>query len=215
MNLTTRKAAGLAYFSPSWPAYRGQLDDRPPRHELRANGPCLVPVLPWSPQGGPLMAPSGVSMVGIALVLRDLVQRGWAAWRHCWRSWPVPRCRARSRRPPGAGLDGSILAVGACRLRGLHARCRSAGWCWLCWPSSLVGLIADSLLYPQSRLRQPRIPRRPDSRQDLDGAAGAAVRAWILASVTASERGRGGSSTGNRSRVRPKFQRAWLWGKER
>jgi uncharacterized PurR-regulated membrane protein YhhQ (DUF165 family) len=33
------------------------------------NGPCLVPVLPG------LMAPSGVTMIGVALVLRDLVQR--------------------------------------------------------------------------------------------------------------------------------------------
>jgi len=33
------------------------------------NGPCLVPVAPS------LMAPSGVLMVGLALVLRDLVQR--------------------------------------------------------------------------------------------------------------------------------------------
>jgi uncharacterized PurR-regulated membrane protein YhhQ (DUF165 family) len=33
------------------------------------NGPCLVPVAPK------LMAPSGVLMIGIALVLRDLVQR--------------------------------------------------------------------------------------------------------------------------------------------
>lgn len=34
------------------------------------NGPCLVPVAP-----GGVMAPSGVLMVGLALVLRDLVQR--------------------------------------------------------------------------------------------------------------------------------------------
>jgi queuosine precursor transporter len=33
------------------------------------DGPCLVPVAPG------LMAPSGVTMIGIALVLRDLVQR--------------------------------------------------------------------------------------------------------------------------------------------
>jgi uncharacterized PurR-regulated membrane protein YhhQ (DUF165 family) len=33
------------------------------------NGPCLVPVAPG------LMAPSGVLMIGVALVLRDLVQR--------------------------------------------------------------------------------------------------------------------------------------------
>lgn len=41
------------------------------------NGPCLVPVAPG------LMAPSGVVMIGLALVLRDLVQRrlgvGYAA----------------------------------------------------------------------------------------------------------------------------------------
>jgi queuosine precursor transporter len=34
-----------------------------------ANGPCLLPVAPG------LMAPSGVLMIGIALVLRDLIQR--------------------------------------------------------------------------------------------------------------------------------------------
>jgi len=33
------------------------------------NGPCLIPVAPG------LMAPSGVLMIGVALVLRDLVQR--------------------------------------------------------------------------------------------------------------------------------------------
>jgi hypothetical protein len=33
------------------------------------NGPCLIPV------GLGLMAPSGVTMIGVALVLRDLVQR--------------------------------------------------------------------------------------------------------------------------------------------
>jgi uncharacterized PurR-regulated membrane protein YhhQ (DUF165 family) len=33
------------------------------------NGPCLIPVAPG------LMAPSGVVMIGLALVLRDLVQR--------------------------------------------------------------------------------------------------------------------------------------------
>jgi hypothetical protein len=39
------------------------------------HGPCLVPVWPWGPKGMPLMAPSGVLLIGLALVLRDLVQR--------------------------------------------------------------------------------------------------------------------------------------------
>ena len=38
------------------------------------NGPCLIPVAPHL-FGSSLMAPSGVLMIGIALVLRDLVQR--------------------------------------------------------------------------------------------------------------------------------------------
>lgn len=38
------------------------------------NGPCLIPVAPK------LMAPSGVLMIGIALVLRDLVQRRLGFW---------------------------------------------------------------------------------------------------------------------------------------
>jgi len=37
------------------------------------NGPCLIPVAPGP--NGPITAPSGVLMIGIALVLRDLVQR--------------------------------------------------------------------------------------------------------------------------------------------
>ena len=36
---------------------------------IAPNGPCVVPVAPG------LLAPSGVTMVGVALVLRDLVQR--------------------------------------------------------------------------------------------------------------------------------------------
>ena len=38
------------------------------------HGPCLIPVAPG------LMAPSGVAMVGLALVLRDMVQRTLGAW---------------------------------------------------------------------------------------------------------------------------------------
>ena len=38
-----------------------------------ANGPCLIPVAPG------IMAPSGVLMIGAALVLRDLVQRQYGA----------------------------------------------------------------------------------------------------------------------------------------
>jgi uncharacterized PurR-regulated membrane protein YhhQ (DUF165 family) len=47
------------------------------------NGPCLIPVLPAIAGMDALMAPSGVIVVGLAFVFRDLVQRrlgvGWSA----------------------------------------------------------------------------------------------------------------------------------------
>src|SRR5215468_12597070 len=51
------------------------------------HGPCLIPVAPG------LMAPSGVLMIGLALVLRDLVQR------RLGRSWSM-----------GAVVVGAILS---------------------------------------------------------------------------------------------------------
>jgi queuosine precursor transporter len=45
------------------------------------NGPCLIPVAPkLMDSSSALMAPSGVLMIGIALVLRDLVQRRLGFW---------------------------------------------------------------------------------------------------------------------------------------
>lgn len=38
------------------------------------NGPCLIPIFPG------IMAPSGVLLIGAALLLRDLVQRQFGAW---------------------------------------------------------------------------------------------------------------------------------------
>jgi len=53
-------------------------------------GPCLIPVAPG------IMAPSGVLMIGLALVLRDLVQRRLGVW------WAVGAILA------GAALSGWI-----------------------------------------------------------------------------------------------------------
>src|SRR5690349_6860985 len=76
VTLTARKAEGVAYFlafmacipAANWMIGHVGMNCAPP-------GPCLVPVLPWGPGGHPLMAPSGVVMIGLALVLRDLLQR--------------------------------------------------------------------------------------------------------------------------------------------
>src|SRR6202171_6645662 len=77
MTLTQQKAAALAYFLAfitciplaNWMIGNVGTVCAPP------HGPCLVPVAPWGPDGHPLMAPSGVLMIGLALVLRDMVER--------------------------------------------------------------------------------------------------------------------------------------------
>jgi uncharacterized PurR-regulated membrane protein YhhQ (DUF165 family) len=56
-------------------------------------GPCLIPVAPG------IMAPSGVLMIGLALVLRDLVQRRLGVW------WAIGAILV------GAALSGWIAPV--------------------------------------------------------------------------------------------------------
>jgi hypothetical protein len=78
MTMSRRKAEGMAYFiafiacipTANWMiGHLGTI--------CLPDGPCLVPVWPWG-RYGPLMAPSGVMMVGLP-VLRDPVQRRLAA----------------------------------------------------------------------------------------------------------------------------------------
>ena len=69
-NETRRRAEGLlclALFALTIPAANWLIDNV--GTVCAPGGPCLIPVWPG------LMAPSGVVMIGLALVLRDLVQR--------------------------------------------------------------------------------------------------------------------------------------------
>lgn len=68
-------------------------------------GPCLIPVLPG------ILAPSGVLMIGIALVLRDLVQRHYgAAWSLCCVA--VGTALSLLIAPPGLALaSGAAFAL--------------------------------------------------------------------------------------------------------
>lgn len=105
------------------------------------NGPCLIPVGPG------LMAPSGVLMVGLALVLRDLVQRrlglGWAAG-----AILAGTALSALLAPPSLVLasavafllsEGADLAVYTpLQRRGLMAAVIA---------SSLVGLVVDSVVF--------------------------------------------------------------------
>ena len=79
------------------------------------NGPCLVPVAPG------MMAPSGVLMIGAALVLRDLVQRRLGVEFGLGAIVAGAAISAGLRRVFGDCLGGRVPAVGVCRFRGLYA----------------------------------------------------------------------------------------------
>ena len=148
MSLSARKAEGLAYFlafmacipAANWMI--GHLGTT-----CAPDGPCLVPVFPWGPQGGPMMAPSGVAMVGIALVLRDLVQRR------------LGRVAALLAIVAGAALSGAVappaLVVASTTAFFLseladfavYTPLQKRGLVLAVLASSMVGLIADSVLF--------------------------------------------------------------------
>lgn len=148
MSLSARKTEGLAYFlafmacipAANWMI--GHLGTT-----CVPDGPCLVPVFPWSPQGGPMMAPSGVSMIGIALVLRDLVQRR------------LGRVAALMAIVAGAALSGALappqLVVASTTAFFLSELADFAvftplqkrGLVLAVLASAVVGLIADSILF--------------------------------------------------------------------
>jgi len=84
-------------------------------------GPCLIPVAPG------IMAPSGVLMVGLALVLRDMVQRRLGA------SWAV----------------GAILAGAA-----LSALLAPAALVWASAAAFLLSELADFAVYTPLQRRR-------------------------------------------------------------
>lgn len=110
-------------------------------------GPCLVPVWPWGLGDQPLMAPSGVLMVGLAFVLRDLVQRR------------LGRSIALTAIVAGAALSGAVappqLIVASMAAFffseladfAVYTPLQSRGLVLAVLASSVVGLIADSMLF--------------------------------------------------------------------
>ena len=142
-----RKASGLVYFiafiacipTANWMI--GHLGT-----VCLPNGPCLLPVWPWG-ANGPLMAPSGVTMIGLALVLRDLVQRR------------LGRTAALMSIVAGAALSGAVAppalvmaSTAAFFLSELadfavYTPLQARGLVLAVLASSMVGLIADSVLF--------------------------------------------------------------------
>jgi uncharacterized PurR-regulated membrane protein YhhQ (DUF165 family) len=106
------------------------------------NGPCLIPVAP-----GGLTAPSGVLMIGLALVLRDLVQRRLGF------SWAVAAIAlgaalSATFAPPSL-VVASVAAFVLSELVDLavYTPLQRKGLILAVLASSVVGLTVDSMLF--------------------------------------------------------------------
>ena len=168
-----------------------QLADRQCRHRLRARRRPL----PDPGRARRCMAPSGVLMVGLALVLRDMVQRrlglGWA-------SAAVLAGAALSAllAPPAlvVASAAAFLLSEAVDLA-VYTPLQRRGLVLAVALSSVAGLVLDSVVVPAARLRQPRLPRRAGGREAVDGAripAAGGVAAAPRREARASRRLRGG-----------------------
>jgi uncharacterized PurR-regulated membrane protein YhhQ (DUF165 family) len=111
------------------------------------HGPCLVPVWPWGPDGKALMAPSGVLMIGLALVLRDLVQR------RLGRTAAVLSIVAGAALSAAVAPPALVMASSAAFLLSeladfaVYTPLQERGLVLAVLASSLVGLVIDSVLF--------------------------------------------------------------------
>ena len=105
------------------------------------NGPCLMPV------GFGVMAPTGVIMIGLALVLRDLVQRrlgvGWAA-----AAVVAGAAISAFLAPPALVLaSGAAFLLAEMAARAVYTPLQRRGLVTAVVASSIVGLVIDSVLF--------------------------------------------------------------------
>ncbi len=105
------------------------------------NGPCLVPVAPG------VMAPSGVLMIGLALVLRDLVQRRLGA------RWAVAAILLGAALSALVAPPALVLASATAFLlseaadMAVYTPLQKRGLVLAVAASSAVGLVVDSVLF--------------------------------------------------------------------
>ena len=105
------------------------------------NGPCLMPV------GFGVMAPTGVIMIGLALVLRDLVQRrlgvGWAA-----AAVVAGAAISAFLAPPALVLaSGAAFLLAEMADFAVYTPLQRRGLVTAVVASSIVGLVIDSVLF--------------------------------------------------------------------
>ena len=105
------------------------------------NGPCLIPVAPG------LKAPSGVAMIGLALVLRDLVQRRLGL------SWSMAAIAAGSAISALLAPPALVMASAAAFLLSemadlaVYTPLQRRGLVLAVVASSTVGLVVDSVVF--------------------------------------------------------------------
>ena len=130
------------------------------------NGPCLVPVAPG------IMAPSGVLMIGAALVLRDLVQRRLGV------EFGIGAIFAGAAISAGLAPASLVIASAVAFLLSeaadfaIYTPLARRRLVLAVVASSMVGLVVDSLVFLWLAFGSLDFLLGPDYRQDLDGAAG-------------------------------------------
>lgn len=104
-------------------------------------GPCLVPVAPG------IMAPSGVLMIGLALVLRDLVQR------RLGRTWAVAAIVGGAALSAWVAPAALVVASGSAFLLSeladfaVYTPLQARRLVLAVFASSAVGLVVDSIVF--------------------------------------------------------------------
>lgn len=105
------------------------------------DGPCLIPVAPG------ILAPSGVLMIGLALVLRDLVQR------HLGIKWAIAAILAGAAlsafvAPPALVLASAVaFLISETADLSIYTPLQRRGLILAVLASSIVGLVVDSAIF--------------------------------------------------------------------
>jgi uncharacterized PurR-regulated membrane protein YhhQ (DUF165 family) len=105
------------------------------------NGPCLIPV------GFDLMAPSGVLMIGLALVLRDWLHE-LGGWKLAASAVALGAALSLAFSPPALALASAVaFAVSELADTAVYARLRERGKHIAVMASQIVGAAIDSALF--------------------------------------------------------------------
>ncbi|MEZ5852469.1 MAG: VUT family protein [Hyphomicrobiaceae bacterium] len=105
------------------------------------NGPCLIPVAPG------LMAPSGVLMIGLALVLRDMVQRRLGVTAAAI-AVLIGAVLSAAIAPPALVVASAVaFLISEMADLAVYTPLQRRGLMLAVVASSLVGLVADSIVF--------------------------------------------------------------------